>query len=234
MKLLGKTNFLEKNNKNNEKSIMENLRDKKNSIIQIGSQNLSQINSYLDNNSKGIRIDSKFQKKYVNIENNLKRNFVSTEQMKEENSFDYNKKYLNDLEKISSFKYEKENIKKEFLPYGVVNLDDHLEIFQKFQKNTLRIFSNNEANFSPIKPSSPKEAYDKILNSPRRQMDSILNSPIQLNSPHYIPYSPHRINSPVRAYSIYDDKELNLDYYAFSPLRNVKQDYDDTFPKFSL
>ncbi len=86
-----------------------------------------------------------------------------------------------------------------------------MEIFEKFERDTVKVFVNKDANFSPLRPSSPNPNLDKILNSPRRQMNDILNSP------YYIPNSPHRINSPIHAFSEYDDKDCNKDNFRFSP-----------------
>jgi len=110
------------------------------------------------------------------------------------------------------------------LPYGVSDLNEHLELFQKFDERTLKIFLNNEANFSPVQPCSPNPAYEKVFNSPRRQINYIVNSP------NYVPYSPHRINSPIQALSQYDDANIDLENNInFSPIKRFKAENASVF-----
>lgn len=238
MKQLGKINFLQKKTKephyfrdNNEADLSNNAKNNKlrrenislnTSFSHIKQEN--QINNsfhYANNNSKSL---IKTDKSFTSEPSHIITKHASQKDLKQilnfNNTVNNNNKCSNNINFSSnSLNNSMLHIKKqknEFLPYGVACLDDHLEIFKNFQEQTLKIFVNNEADFSPIKPSSPNQAYDKVLNSPRRQINSLLNSP------NYLAFSPHRINSPIQGLSEYDDAFFDFENKInFSPIKNI-------------
>lgn len=198
------------------------LQNSSKSLIKIQQTNNSSIynpNELNFNQKPQIRNKNQIQNSISNFNNKLtsinpNSNIISNINNNNiNNSINNNSNNNNNLNNQSNKKQ-----KKEFLPYGVANIDDHLEIFKKFHEQTLKVFVNNEADFSPLRPSSPNAAYDKVLNSPRRQINSIVNSP------NYVPYSPHRINSPIRSFSQYDDADFEMENnFSFSPIRKIKE-----------